>query len=402
MQIKLVFFLAALLVAQCLSTNAQLKLKERIRYTVQNDTIINSFIDNNSQEYFRIAETKEGIKKIPSGMHRGLQYIERQQRIIFENNNDKKFNKNEIVIDGKNGTLLTKQPDFANDNTILRSYQVKDNAIIQNGVLENLSPESSFTVLENGFIIASDESEGYGTYQNILSSRFEVVNTYCPSVKGFTNSVTTSNNGKIVSAFKVIGEEGFIRIAIFNSYTGKVLNEGSVRIESNPLVIQSFKEYILLHTSDQLLYCINLNGTIVWSQKYDIPNFDLFNNNKDEVFVFTNDELVSIDVDTGFLKWKKELKELNNTNRRLEKHQMLRPTYLTIDEDLINVIVSVADNGTLNYTDVKYDNTLNFIDKSGQLKGKIQLSEKASELKIRNTKKGIQIIQNQELLSYEK
>lgn len=362
-----------------------------------NKNVIETYLNPNSGDFLQLFEEESQLVKIQKSQFAGYTTFKAQHGFILPNGNEFMLQKNEALIANVNEYFLTSTVNYENDWKEFANYQHINGNMELVGVSGHYSVEGSQYLMDNGLIIITDESEGFGTYVDIYNKKFDTLNSYTPFKDGYSNGLFASNEKMIVGVFEGIGD-GMVKMVFFSPFNGKVVSERIIPLSTSFQLLQTTKENILIYGSTTLT-CLNFNGEIVWDKTILLPNFDIYNNGE-RIFLFTNTELVSITAKTGVINWREDLKKLSNISSMPSATETIRPTAINIDENFIDVIFSQTRKGTLTYSDKKLNSQFVRLNVKGEIEARIPLSLEVNDLKIDKSKPGIAIIQDREILKY--
>ncbi len=368
-----------------------------------NRKIIETYLNQNSGDFLQLFEEESRMVKIQKGQFAGYNVFNANHGFILPNGNEFMLRANEAIIASTNEYFLTNIVDYENGKIEFAIYQQINGGLQLIGKRGHYSVEGSRNLMDNGLVIISDESEGFGTFVELYNKNFEALNSYVPFQDGFSEGLFTNTDSMIVGVFKS-ASAGTVKMVFFSPFTGKVLDERIISISTSLQLLQSAKEYFLIYGYDNngsdILTCLNRLGEILWDKPFVLPNFDIYNDGE-RVFLFTKTELVSITAKSGVINWRMNLKKLSNISSIPSATETIRLTAINFDENFIDVIFSQTRKGTLTYSDKKLNSQFVRLNVNGEIEARIALSLEANDLKIDKSKPGIGIIQDQETLKYE-
>ena len=396
---NLSFLLVIMLGAKLGIAQEDIPLKSRTALPKSNKKIIATYLSKSSDNFLQLFEGESRTSKIQTGVYAGLNHREMNQGFILPNGAEFRFRKNEGIVAFENEYFLTKIVDYERGNTELSIYEVANGSLQLLGRKTHHLIEGSHHLMDNGLVIISDESEDFGTSIELYTKNYEKLNSYTPFQNGFSRGLFANNDKVIVGVFKSDSDET-VKIVFFSSFTGKVLNERIIQLSTSLQLLKSANEYFLIYGSG-ILTCLNLSGEILWDRPFVLPNFDIYNNGGN-VFLFTKAELISLTTRSGNINWRQDLKRLSNISSIPLASQAIRPTAVRVGENSIDVIFSLTRKGTLTHSDKRLNNQFVRLNINGDIEARISLSKESNDLKIGRSVTGIAIIQDQEILKYER
>jgi hypothetical protein len=399
MKIKLsLLILTAYLSCGIIKAQKNLSILSKFQAPQTNRVVTESFVVKG--EYLRIFEMQHGTKKLTQGPYSGLEVMEKQQGFITVKNKEFLLRKNEIILEARADKILTEEYDHNKGGNVLRTYEISNDNLLPVGSLAFQFTEGSHYLMENGTVIVTDESEGYGTYATFFSNQFSELSIYKPFESGFSSANFAASGTKIIGLFTGVNRE--FKLAIFQAHSGRLLNEGFIDLTIDPQMIFSFNDNLLVYSSGNLI-CLDLMGKTLWKKDLILPNFDVFSDGGKSIYAFTDQELQSIDLNSGSIKWKKSYDALIPAGNKLSVSQIRRPiSFVVSDDSKVNFVLSIAKRGSLLYSDIKQNSQFIRIDTTGNIEAQFKISDESKDIKVSKSIDGITIIRDFEILKYEK
>jgi hypothetical protein len=394
---KLKAFLVVLLSANVLISYAQkeLRLKSRTALPSTARNITSSFINKTCGDYIRVFELLGNTKKIEKGQFAGMDFVQRHVGLIFPTGTEYMFESNEQLSSETNGYLLTIKSDFDSDLREITSYRLTSGSVIQTGRTKAYSIEGSDYLLNNGNVISTDLSEGFGTRIEILSPELKSLNTFEPIAGGYGDCLLAADDKTI---FAVVKNDALTKLFVINPLTGQIEKNLTIPYSGSLQTLYGASGKVLIY-GDQHLTSINLNGEVTWSITLTLPYFDFFLEG-DRAVAFTTTGIVSLNSTSGSIEWQLDYSKLIQS----EATHSVIPKSLSFDiskDGMIAVILSTNNQST----PITYANTSTcsvfIIDNRGNLIEKIALPN-AQNPKVIYHSNTLQVFQSSEVLNYEK
>lgn len=391
--------ISCLLFAAAAFSQTQLTFKEKIKQAPTQRKVVD-VISDNSGESLRVFEETMAPKKITKGPYAGLELNPSRHGLITNSGREFILPDAQQIVHSTDGQLIAQTSNYEQGTSSLISYQFSANGLKKLGERRMPSNEYSANLLENGLIFIADASEGYGTYAEIYSGNFQLLTTYKPFEPGFEKVLVSSHDTKIVAVFKSARNE--VKMAVFNSVNGKLLNEGILNTQYEFQLMQYFNNQIIIYSAG-VVNCFDISGNQLWSQQANLPSLKLYNDDKEGIYLFTDSELLALDAKNGLMRWRKNLSDLHSGVLQNPSQQTFHVVDMEVTGEFLSVVFSVSRKGLLTPTDLKSKSELVLLSKSGELLQKIALpSDATSILAMKKTSKGLQIIQDSQILNYEK
>ena len=294
------------------------------------------------------------------------------QYLIFSNGTKLTFQKDEVLIDFKNGFLITRQKNT--DNLlyiILRYYNLEKYKLIFKSQI-SIRVESQIFLFNNGNILISDEYEFNGKTFKFYNTNLELISQYDPlGENGFKSSVFYEYDNKLLAAIQSQEPDSVTSNLIFEIFdlnSGNKIQEikSSTRIEDLTSCIGN-SNYVLVF-ADKKLIKINSSGQEMWIRNIDWPSLEMaIVKQGQEVVVVVNDIIQSIALETGRIKWSKSFNDINSIKNLSSTSRIgfgvLRLSTIFNDSS-IGVLLAIYDKDKINVSN-KYSTSFLIYDLEG-------------------------------------
>ena len=294
------------------------------------------------------------------------------QYLIFSNGAKLTFQKDEVLIDFKNGFLITRQKNT--DDLlyiILRYYNLEKYKLIFKSQI-SIRVESQILLFNNGNILISDEYEFNGKTFKFYNTNLELISQYDPlGENGFKSSVFYEYDNKLLAAIQSQEPDSITSNLIFEIFdlnSGNKIQEikSSTRIEDLTSCIGN-SNYVLVF-ADKKLIKINSSGQEMWIRNIDWPSLEMtIVKQRQEVVVVVNDTIQSLALETGRIKWSKSFNDINSIKNLSTTSRIgfgvLRLSTIFNDSS-IGVLLAIYDKDKINVSN-KYSTSFLIFDLEG-------------------------------------
>ena len=393
--VRTVFVVLAMLFSFPIFSQKYLVNQEVIEIPQTSRTIEKSFVTKDGQ-YVRVFNVAGARRQIMRGAYRGMSHRDLKQGLIFEDGKEVLLD-NGVIISQVGKLILTKYIDYDSGLTQIYLYNIDGNNIQLSGTKSVNAIEGGFVLMENGATIFSDESEGHGKYVDFYyTSDLQHVRRYQPFANGFHSSHFSSNGITTVGVFSELDTKSE-KLTVFN-INGEPISEKIIDMEGIPSNVQFFGDIIIVYTSEQKILCFDTKGLLKWSIDILLPQFDVFNNSKNVIYLFTTDEMLCADAATGTTLSRLPLKALIKTS---SADKVVRPVSFQIEDGVADFIISSVDIGALSIRNKKANSKFVRFDAHGKLVMESVLPPLGNELALKKRNGQLNVIVDSQILVYK-
>ncbi len=381
-----------LLISSGFAQNFTLKNSKTINNT--SDSVVGFFNNEKTDEVVRIYSNFIGYEKIQNGDFSGMYIARNTTGLIFQDGTKYQLSNNENIIEFVNHRLLTVKHDYNNYTKQLSVYQVDKNSLSSQQKIEIKEIEGGVILLENGGIVVTDFSEGYGEEIKIYTPKLDLVKSYRPYSFGISNCKIASHGKSIYAIFTPSDNSGIHKIVNIDAESGELLMEKSFpQSDQDCSLILASSKYAVTYWSGSLIV-FDHDGKQLWNKEVVLPYFNVDIANDELLYYVDSNYIFCDDLRNGNTVWRKSIYEISSSSNLNRKNFEIK---VSDNEKILYVIVSKASK-----RDDILKKELVVIDEKGNLKSRIESQEGDEIIGFLRTNRGFKLINNHSVKSYEK
>ena len=340
----------------------------------------------------QVVSHNQGIKGLRQGSYKNLSTQVIQQRILLANDKFVALQENETFVGSSKDHFFTGRSDYQDLSRKIGIYKV-DSTTVRKVNTVSAPLEGSAIPLENGVLIVSDESEGYGTTIKAYSNRGNLILTYSPYDDGFKHAVFTSFKNSVIGCLDS-GDGRSIKLIRFDTLANSEEFEIDLNTEEFDLttIVANYQSTVV-YGFDKLI-AFDEKGKVKWKRgNVILPHFNMALSKEDKLFFATQQDIFSVDLESGTTNWRRSISDLYDitpSNQELS----IRPIAFKLlnDGNSLAMIMALAKRGSLTLFDTKYHSELIVIGNQGDVLNRVRLEDEVKRADVLLTKSGFVLI----------
>ncbi|TRX60635.1 hypothetical protein FNH22_06205 [Fulvivirga sp. M361] len=317
-------------------------------------------------------------------------------RIISSSGHHYDLSSGEKIVETIGGKILTTTP--SQQSTAVRMYSL--NREISNAAEIELLHKESFKILENGWVIVSDEYALFGRSVKIYSNNLVHQKILKPFGEyGFEHAEYSGNSKRIILLSSNSEKVTMITVLDLDM---NVIRECKMSFNYVPSLIKSFQEGFIVYGQSNLSY-INNDGDLIWSKKILLPRKDIAVSHG-ILSVITGDELVCLNPLSGEINWVKPIKSFYPQEKINAENLYPRPIQLKTTKGgnpTIVVVMGIAKKGTLLPRHTKYNSQIFAFNDKGHSVFSKELAPTLARIQLKVGLDGFVLIDDEKIERYE-
>ena len=351
-------------------------------------------------EAINIFEKKLQEKIVEKGHYAGMRIMPVESYITLKNGKKINLANDEKVLQFHANRIVTSKIDFSEYKTHLKVYKLTGASIqvVASKVIDH--GEVNIVPTKNGNIIITDESEGQGGILEIYSKELRLIKNYIPP-SGFSQSAIDTDKDKTVVVLSPLTQASSAKMVMINTQL-QIIKESDIGIQSSITDIHLLPAHLCVFSYNKLTV-LNHSGELLWEKigTYPFREAQLAYDNISKTLytMVSTKKLLSINIETGNLLWKKEFAELFTSS---ETNTIIRPNDLKATAKGVVILISKwrwnpEDAEEITFLDTK----ILALNNNGIVTNQLQFSQMAKVFKIINGSDYIKVISNTQIFEYE-
>jgi len=359
--------------------------------------VVNCFIDPNGK-LVRIAWDSIGMRVRKGGTFGGFNYLAATDMIVFQSGKTIPLGPLERVSSIYGNTMLAIRFDSINTISTAVTYTIEGETIKQRASYNLPHDEIGAAQLTSAVIRVDDLSEGYGTYLDFFNSDFQLLNRVAPFDNGYSASYVTANESHVLAIYSDKPDNQWFML--LNASDGRTILSGRIPVNiENYFSVFLFDEQFVL-AGYELIEAFDLSGKKIWTKAGNqIAGNDIFHD-KNDLYIFTRTEVISINARTGKTNWKKQLEELHPVTSTVP-NKRIRPVNFVVTPDGVGFVLATTSVGTLHPSGAKVDSRYIQFSKTGETKYNVVIPGKRKFVGVHSAAGQIRILTDEEIFLLE-